>query len=60
VGVVDEAVEDGVGQRRITEDLSTPQRLNDESLRSPSLIRIIRCMLTVIWSAIGALGVVRR
>jgi len=41
MGGVDEAVEDGIGQRWITEHLEMPQRLTGESLRSGSSTRII-------------------
>jgi hypothetical protein len=51
MGIVDEAVEDGVGERRVTGHLWMPQRLTGESLRSGSLTRIIRCMAAAFRSA---------
>jgi hypothetical protein len=33
VGVVDDAVEDRIGQSRVANDLGMPQRLTGESLR---------------------------
>ena len=51
VGVVDDAVQDRVGESWVAEHLWMPQRLTGESLRSGSLIRIIRCMAAAFRSA---------
>ena len=60
VGVVDEAIQDGVGEGGNAEHLGMPRRLIGESLGSRSLTRSIPCMAIAIRSASGALGEDRR
>ncbi len=52
VGVVDDAIEDGVGQSRITDHLMMPRKLIGESLGSESLTRVIPCMAVAYRSSI--------
>ena len=56
VGVVDDAIEDGVSESGIAEHPEMPQHLTVESLGSGWLIRITRCMAGVIRSANDAQG----
>ena len=52
--VMNDAVEDGVGQRRIAEHLWMPQRLTGESLTCGWLIRTILFMASAFRSAVDA------
>ena len=57
MGIVDDAVEDGVGQGRITEHYLMPWTMSGESLRSGWLIRTTLFLAAACRSVIAGQGV---